>query len=730
MILFFISFLLIFVSSYFITSILAPKKSIIGLIYIFVLAFAQIVLTFEFLSLFSAIKEIWVFLANILFFVGSTFVWIKKGTPVWSLEIADFRNRVNNSLKLDKSLMWLYVGFSVLIIGAVFLNTIMPITNADAQGYHVARCLFWIAQGNLNHFTVADIRAVCLPINSEILYSWVILFVKRDVFLGYFSFVGYILALVSMYNIMGYLGFCTRRKLWIIFILSSFASVLVQVSGTETDIIVAGLVSSAIFLFWYALKNDKLAPLYISALAYALAMGTKTPAIMTIPAIGLFFLGLCFYYKKFKPLGYFLLFGLLNFFIFASYNYILNFIDYHDFMGADSFMVVSKNYYGLKAVPANFVKYMFMFFDFTGFKWSDYASPHILHVRNSILTAIHSQYIYDGIYTSGYNFQRTLLEPMMGTGILGFILYLPCLIWSFIKPIFSFRLKKVRWNLVFATIFVINLLVLSYLIGYMTFSVRFMMFFIVLSSPIMYYSYFKKNNPLKVIFVLFALFYLILVSTYLWPRPVSKIGKLFIHGASLKEVRLRAVCKDFDKITTYQNGVCLLKFRLQHHFMPGTKILAFMNSAETIYILKSLYFDGYPIDFALMEDADKIDFSKYNVVVSTNQGQTSTYVKAFAKRKNECQFVNNKLVINDDTLVPCYYMSNIILNNTHFDYENHPYQVHCALSKNFLDKENLVPIGYAGVLNPKLHQNIYYIIYLNKNLGAKWRKESKHNIKY
>lgn len=728
MILFFISFVLVFVSSYFITSILSPKKSSLGLIYIFLLAFAQLVLTFEVLSLFSAIKEIWVILFNIVFCVGSAVVWKKYGGPCWSLEFSNFRNKLNNSLKLDKSLMWLYVGFLVLIISAIFLNAIMPITNADAQGYHVARSLFWVFQGNLNHFTVADIRALCLPINSEILYAWVILFIKKDIFFGYFSFVGFILSIVSLYNILNYMGFCTRRKLWIIFILSSFASVLVQLSATETDIIIAGLVSSSIFLFWYALKNEKLVPIFMAALAYALAVGTKTPSIMAIPAIGLFFIGLSFYYKRFKPLGFFAVFSILNFMIFASYNYILNFIDFGNFFGADSFMVVSKNYYGLRAVPANFIKYIFMFFDFTGFKWSDYLGPHFMHMRSAILEAIHSKYIYDGIYTSGYDFQRTLLEPMMGTGILGFILYLPCLIWSFIKPIFNYKLHKVRWLLIFATIFVVNILVLSYLLGYMTFSVRFVMFFIVLSAPIIAYSYFKKSNPLKFIFVMFAMYYLVLVSTHLWARPVSQIGKLFLHGASVDEVRLRATCKNYNKNTVYENGSCLLKFRLQHHFKPGTRILAFINSADAIYILKTLQFEGYPIDFGLMEDADKIDFNKYNIVVSTNQGQTSTNVRHFAQRKNECKFEKNKLIIYDDTLVPCYYMSNILLENTGFDFDNHPYQVHCALSQNFLDKQNLVPIGYAGVIKPKIHETSYFVIYLNKNLPVNWTKQSKHKV--
>lgn len=730
MILFFISFVLVFVSSYFITSIISPKKSILGLIYLFLIAFAQIVLTFEILSLFSAIKEFWVLGANVIFFAVATFVWFKKGLPLWSLEFADFKNKFNNALKLDKSLIWLYVGFCVLIISAIIINAIMPITNADAQGYHVARSLFWVFQGSLNHFNVADIRALCLPINSEILYAWVILFIKKDVLFGYFSFVGFILTIVSLYNIMSYLGFCTRKKLWVIFILSSLPSFLVQISGTETDIIIAGLVTSSIFLFWYALKNNKMIPIFMSALAYALAIGTKTPSIMVIPTVSLFLIGLCHHYKNYKPFALFLGFGILNFIIFSSYNYILNFLHFGNIMGSDSFMVVSKNYYGIKAIPANFVRYIFMFFDFTGFRWSDYVGPSILKLRDSILAAIHSTYIYGGIYTSGYDVQRTLIEPMMGAGILGFILFVPCVVWSFIKAVFKFKYHRVKILLIYSALFVSNILILSYLLAYMAFSVRFVMFFIVLSAPIISYSYFKKMNPLKFIFVFFAVIYLYLVSTHIWARPISQIGKLMMHGSTISDIRLRAVCKDFNKVTSYENGACILKFRLKHHFMPGTKILVFANSGETIYLLKALQFEGYPMDFALMEDAEKIDFNKYNLIISSNEGQSSTYIKYFPQRKNECKFEKNRLILNDYTLVPCYYVPNMFISNTGFDIDNHPYQVHCILSKNFMDKQNIVPIGYAGVIKPKMHETSYYVIYLNKNLRVNWKKESKHKEIY
>ena len=86
------------------------------------------------------------------------------------------------------------------------------------------------------------------------------------------------------------MGYCVRKRLWVIFILSSFPSVIVQVSGTEIDIIVAGLVLSSIFLFWRGLKDGENIPIYMSALAYALAIGTKNPSINMIPGVDLLFL--------------------------------------------------------------------------------------------------------------------------------------------------------------------------------------------------------------------------------------------------------------------------------------------------------------------------------------------------------------------------------------------------------------------------------------------------------
>ncbi len=722
MLLFIISFLLIFISSYFLTSILEPKKSILGLIYLVLIAFAQIVLTFEVLSLFTAINQIWVLIFNVLFFTSSMYFWHKKSKPCWSLDCGNFRNRVINSFKLDKSLMWLYVGFCAFLIVTFVLCLVLPITNSDAQAYHVARSVFWVLQGSLNHFDVADIRNLCLPINSEILYSWVLLFIKKDALLGFFSFAGYFLSIISIYNILGLLGYSTRKKLWVIFIISSFSSVIVQVSSTETDIIIAGLILSSIFLFWYAIKHDKKIPVFMSSLAYALAIGTKTTSLIALPGVGLFLLTLCFYFKKYKPLALFLGFGIINFLIFSAYNYILNYIQFSNFMGSTSFMVVSKNYYGIKGLISNFIKYIFMFFDFTGFRWSDYIGPNLTILRDSILKFLHLGYINDGLYTTPYVVNRLLLEPVMGAGILGFLVYLPCVIRAILNPIFRSKSKKSWFLFVFAVLFIVNMLILSYLLAYMSFSVRFVMSFMLISSPILVYSYLSKKNILKYIIIAFSLFYLMGVSTHLWARPFVKIVRTLIEHPSITYLREVAQCKTYEKIPQYSSGTCPLRHRIQKSFPKDTKILAFLSTSDSIYLLKSLELDGFKIDVRTMEDVKKIDFSKYNIIISTNKGQSATFVKDYEQRKNDYKIIKKKIFITKYNPVPCIYVQNPNILNSKNKEASYPFKVRCAMSKDFLKEKNLELIGITGLVESKAEDFEYYNIYRNTKLPLKFKK--------
>lgn len=722
MALFFISFLLVFGASYFISVSVDNKNFIKFFIYFLLTAFADIILTFELLSVFSAIYAPAVLVLNLIIFSCSMYFWNKSGRAVPEFLFKPALKKIWHALCLDKYLLVMSAAFVFMVCVSLWLISFMPVVNPDAEAYHVVRSLFWIGQHNLSHFNYADIRALVLPINSELVYAWILIFLKKQMWFGAVSFAGFLLVLASLWGILSNIGMSVRRKLWIILILSSFSSVIVQISGTETDIIIAGLVLASMYLFWENLKTNNKTAIFMSALAYALAVGTKTPAIMLIPGAGLWMLALSVYYKKkdfYKPLLTFLGYGLLNFIIFSSYNYVLNFINYGNIAGSKAFLSVHANHDGLKALPANFVKYVFMFFDFTGFRWNEYVGKYIVDFRDGIIALMGLTGIREGLYSEKLeNLNQSLLEPVMGMGILGFLVFLPCWFFSFIKPFFS-RTKQTLCILSFALLLFVSIAVMSVQIQYMIFSIRFLTSFCVVAAPVLAYSYCKKNNPLKFIIVFFALFYLIFVSTNLWARSAYKIQKYIRLGASVSKVReiahcsgfYNAVVKNHSLIDNYPvlNEACLIRDNIQK-FNKQNRILFFSNTSESILAIKLLQFQGYDIDFDLVENSENIDFSKYNLIFTTDDMQGSSNVINYEKVNSNFKYTPTGAV--------CGYFDmkdNIILTG-----KSYPHKVVCTMEPIFYSAK-----GYKlfSSFPYKVRENGSYV-----NLNFKFYENTKNPV--
>lgn len=662
MILFIISFLLVFTTSYFVTCLLVDNKFINGIFYLLLSAFANVVLTMEILSLFSAISVVGVLILNVLFLILSIVLWCKKGKPVWKIpfvNIKSFFRKYLICIRQDKYLAVLSIGFLVAVITALVMSTFMPIMNFDAESYHALRSLFWIHNHNLKHFYIADIRNIVFPINSELVFAWVFMFIKRSAWVMYTAFAGFILAMCGIYNILSLLKYSMRKKLWVIFITCSLSSVVAQIASTETDMIIAGLVLSAIYLFWYGLKSKRVVPIFMSSLAYALAAGTKTTALITVPGCAIGFLALAYYYDKkeyYKPILKFIGFGLLNFIIFSSYNYVLNFLDFGNIFGSKYLLASHENFYGLKAVPANFIKYLFMFVDFAGFRWNQYLAGHIENVRNSLLTLLHMSGFKDGFYSIEGN-RLTLVEPVMGLGVIGLIVYLPYWIFSLFRPVFK-KDKRALFIFCFGMLLFINLLFMSLQLAYMSYSIRFLMGFCVISAPILVYSYCKRNNFYKFIVVLFSMYYMCLVSTNLYSRPVAKIIGYFKAGYTIQQIREIGQCSIYlfiDKLSPsdkqfYKNlctsESCLLRNYIRKNINKNNKILYFANTPERLLLIKMLDFEGYSIDFGSVENIENIDMNKYNLAILDDNSNAVTNIKQFDKRKSDVYVVGNNELID------------------------------------------------------------------------------------
>ena len=67
----------------------------------------------------------------------------------------------------------------------------LPVNEPDALSYHTYRALIWAQKGFIHHFDTADIRNHVMPINSELIYTWIFSLTNKDFGFGFLQFSSY-----------------------------------------------------------------------------------------------------------------------------------------------------------------------------------------------------------------------------------------------------------------------------------------------------------------------------------------------------------------------------------------------------------------------------------------------------------------------------------------------------------------------------------------------------------
>ncbi len=480
-----LSFLLTIFSTYFLASVFGSFA------YIFPIMLGLIILNIEILSLFRAIDFPWILLLNVLTLVLILVVWVKKGRPVLRPDMGSLKaefKRILNCFKLDKSFIILGAGLVFLMATGFVLAAFLPVNEPDALEYHAYRVIVWAQQGFINHFDTFDSRNLVMPINSEIIYTWIYTLTKKDAGFGLLEFFSYVFGISGLWMFLSRLKISYRKKLWTIFIFSSFAGVISQISSTQTDLLVGTLLLySMIFFYDYvnieANPEKKVAPDictktsftkgFFSSLCFGIALGVKsTGFIAGLPLLILFFI---YAYRK-KVLKRFLWFFIalgINFIVFSSYNYILNFIDYLNPFGAQLSINRHGFFGGFKGFIANFVRYNIQLLDFSGFSIGYYLSGPVFAIKNGIFSILNIS-PETGVITEIENLNYTLSERTMGFGITGVLVFIPCLFFAFFNLI-KFTVLKIKKNIQpnekyfiiysLSLLFYLCLIVLSFAIG-------------------------------------------------------------------------------------------------------------------------------------------------------------------------------------------------------------------------------------------------------------------------
>lgn len=575
----------------------------------FIIFFASVVLNITFLSMFSSINSLSIlfiiFIECLLFFI-----FFKKNNSKFL--IFNYKEIFEQFKKLffeDKLFIFLSIGFLVFIFASFILAAFYPPTEGDAISYHGLRPLFWLSEGKIFNFDIADIRCHIMPMNSEIFYTWVLALTKKDIGFGLLQFFSFFFYIGSVYKIMEFLNIDFKKRIWAIFLVSSLPLLVCEISSLQSDLLVASLASFAIYMALEFKKEGKINSIYFSSLAFALMFGVKTTAFFVFTPI---FVWLLFYLKK--DIFKFLAFFILNFLIFSSSVYISNFISYGNFLG--NFASFSENGFwgGIKGYFSNVIRHIFLFFDFSGFKFLYSIQDRIIRFENAFISFLGISPDL-GVNIKRINYPVLLTEQISGFGILGFFVFIPC----FIKGFFD---KKLRLFSIFLFSFI---LILSFSIAYMMYNIRFLLTAVLIAAPLFSLSY---NKIFKYIVA-----FIVFISFLYFPFNVNE--RKFYFDEFLKTKNLKAFQDNLRNKTYYFKNKISPEVQLKNNIEPycknsskigliqakgveiyNTKYLEYENNCK-IDVLTILHFDDVepsyydyfilPLDF--MNSADTINLS-------------------------------------------------------------------------------------------------------------------------
>lgn len=680
---FLFSIIAVVISSYLIVSILNKRnKDVEGSLYFLLIAFSQIVLSFEILSLFKAISKTGVLICNIIFLITSIFLFIKTKSNLYIPNVKEEIKKIRFCLKRDKALLFLSICFVIFLFSQLIVALFFPVTFGDALTYYLPRCTAWIQNGSINHYITPDTRELIMPVNMEFLYTWLLLFTKNETGSGIFAFIGYIGAISAIWGILKELAYTIRRRLWNIFVFSSFALIAIEMYTPSADLFIGGLILCGIYLFLKSVKYNNKTFLYFSTLSFALAAGTKTTAIIAIPSVFFIILTILFIYKKDNIKQYLLNFILLffaNFLIFSSYNYILNIIQFSNPISCNEQLLLNQFRGGFKGWLCNLIKYCFVIFDTSGIKDYINFNGFITYIQSLVLGLIGET---DKSYTSAYFNRYFYFNPQMSItqtalGIVGLFAFLPSLIKS-IKVYFRNKFSKRRTIMAILTMSLLfNIFLFSKIMVFTQFNMRYLLTFAVIASPVIAYSYIKKNNFYKVLLCIFMFIYLVSIAHKM---PVSYINSYIKYKTQNTNTEKNFLSIKSDETDIYNYIISQNKKNI-------ALIVSQVNTPN--YLIEKIRLHNYKIDKLLLENIEEYDLSKYDYIITNKKMSSSTNIIRFFERMNYPDVFVNTCIYTD-------YRQAYIYNT-----DTKPAMVNCEipyfyiLNKDFLIAEDIDLKGYT-----------------------------------
>ena len=455
---FFLSALLIALSSLFFSSIMKFKSKISYLLTIYIFGYGSIALIGNLGHFLSLLGNRFYFLLSqfILLLVVIT-IWTKVGRPNLIGPFKNFRCLIR-SFELKKffkqypDLTLMLLGVTIGYILLAYIGYQVPPNNNDSISTHLPRVIYWIQHGNFAPWETARIFQLMYPVNSGLQFLWSILLSNSDHWVGLVQWSAAIAGSLSIYGIAGLMGAKFAWRLFPGLIFLTLPSVVMQSTTTQNDLIAAGLFGIFFYFLLKMFKNNAINNLFCAAFTMGLLIGTKQTILYLLPGLGLLFLIYWLYFKSIKLKEILLFSGITmtTFLIIGSVIFFINW-DYfgHPLGGKE---VVNSSIQATKSIQSsvsqigmNSIRFLYQMVDPTGlssplWRWGiklrTIIGGELFRFLNIPIEAdIFNTWPHKFSLSKTYLFQ----EDESWFGILGFFILIPTFI---IQTIVGFKNKE------------------------------------------------------------------------------------------------------------------------------------------------------------------------------------------------------------------------------------------------------------------------------------------------
>jgi hypothetical protein len=313
---------------------------------VFLLIFSLIVFTMTVAGLFFRMNNPgFIFLLQIILLIISTLIVHYRTTP--GQPILPFKLPPFDLKKLSKS--YLVLAFIIISAAVAILNLVyvffVPPNNNDSLMIHLARLGMWDQFGSWLPWNTKVFWQLTFPFNAEIVSYWTLLFTRSERLLGLITYISGYFSIILLYRLS--LELTNKKTIAVISALTWAALPVVQLNFTSTrhDHVSSLLVLSAIYFFYFHLKEKNNGYLILSGLSIGLSIGTNYSVAGYLPGLAIAFVLFWLFFKKlaFREVITLGVSSMIAFFLFSSPIFISNKVSFSSFLGPDALEMTSQS---------------------------------------------------------------------------------------------------------------------------------------------------------------------------------------------------------------------------------------------------------------------------------------------------------------------------------------------------------------------------------------------------